>query len=165
MLGSAAPTESLTIIYSDLDFLACAKDNEKPCFRTRTYEDKNSWIGAAKRWLASEAQEISGISEMGRISRNAAQNYNQYMHDKNFGPPLKTRIIGARKGLERIARTYESIGRSVTASNIRNGPIMTLDNLLPHDDKVREGFVNIIPIPQPPLVIEDHVEDVPLDDC
>jgi hypothetical protein len=147
-MTEGVPTESLQALFSDLDFLGSAMDNLKPCFLTRTYEDKDSWIGAAKRWWHKERQEVVGLQYMRSICLNAAQNYCQYHNNRFFGDTLTRKIIAARKGLERIAKTYESIGKVTAANDIRNGPIVTLDNILPRDCLVREGFVNVVISPE-----------------
>lgn len=134
------PTESLTILYTDLGFLAAAMENQKPCFKGRYYVDKNSWIGSLYRLKDVEGQDVSGISNMVSICRRANEHYSSLNEGDNYGEILLEKIIDARKGLERIARTYESLGKTISSENIKNQAILLLDSALPNDVKIREGF-------------------------
>ena len=140
MTSSTVPTESFSVLLTDLGFLARALDGQKPCFKKKYYVTSGSWTGWAYRALDSESQSVNGLAAMISICRRANETYSTYKTDNVHGPKLKTKIIEARKGLDRIRRTYESEGKIIEAENIENQVITLLDNVLPMEDRIREGF-------------------------
>lgn len=139
MSRSVAPI-SLTNLFTDLDFLAGIQDKQKYCFAKRYYVTLN-WLGAIFRILDSEAQDINGIATMEAICTNASEQWTTYKNNKTFGPTLLNKIVAARHGLNKCALTYESLQKNVTASNIRSRAILTLDNTIPYERKIKEGIV------------------------
>lgn len=85
-------------------------------------------------------QSVNGLATMKSIVKNAGEQYEQYSDHKYFGATLLDKIVGARHGLERIAKTYDNVGKNVDASNIRNTAILALDNIIPEDRKISEGI-------------------------
>lgn len=148
------PTVHLDDLFGRLDFLALALPGQKPCFKGEYYIDKQSlyspttWLGPIWRSIDGEKQDVTGNVEITKICTNAAQTYASYKDEDNFGPMLLDKIINARQGLARIAQTYDSIGKRVTASAIRNSGIFILDNIIPHERKILEGIV------LPPVVVK-----------
>lgn len=139
MSRSVAPV-SLTNLFTDLDFLAGIQDKQKYCFAKRYYVTLN-WLGAIFRIIDSEAQDINGIAVMESICSNAAEQWVTYKSNRTFGPTLLNKIVAARHGLNRCAITYESLQKNVTASNIRSRAILTLDNTIPYERKLKEGII------------------------
>lgn len=140
MSSSYVPTESLQNLFTDLDFLSLAMDGQKPCFKGRYYTNADSWIGSLFRMKDGEIQSVNGLATMKSIVKNAGEQYGQYSNHKYFGSTLLEKIVGARHGLERIAKTYDNVGKNVDASNIRNTAILALDNIIPEDRKISEGI-------------------------
>tara|TARA_Y100001970_G_scaffold291389_1_gene428354 strand:- start:367 stop:930 length:564 start_codon:yes stop_codon:yes gene_type:complete len=138
--SSVVPTVHLQNLFNDLDFLGSAKEDEKPCFRDRSYMNKHSWIGTIHRTLNNESQSDVGNGTIYTICLNASQTYDSYKNNKNFGDILLDKIVKARIGLERIARTYESICKSAIARELRNNSILILDSIIPEDRKQKEDL-------------------------
>lgn len=137
---SSVPPVSLSTLYIDLDFLAGINDKQKYCFGGRYYTDPG-WIGTFFRLRDNEKQDVNGIAKMESICKDAAEQYETYKCNKIFGPTLLNKIIAARHGLERCVNTYQSNQKVVTASNITNRAILLLDNIIPHERKIKEGII------------------------
>ena len=137
---SSIPSESLQKLFNDLDFLSASLTNQKPCFKNRFYVDSDSWIGYFWRRIDGENQANSGNSEINSICRNASENYESYKNNKFFGIILLNKIVEARKGLDRIRNTYKKLNQISTVSSINNN-ILILDNVIPIDRKITEGFL------------------------
>ena len=134
------PNETLRVLLMDLDFLANVMENQKYCFKGKYYVDKYSLISMFFRIKDGESQDVNGLSKMGSICKIACETYQQYQSNIHFGPIIINKMIGARKGLERVALTYESLGKIVTAANIRNQGILLLDGAIPKNHRIKEGF-------------------------
>jgi hypothetical protein len=134
------PTESLKNVFIDLDFLSGIMENQKYCFKNRYYVDKKSIFGSIVRMIDSECLDISGITKIGSICKNAVELF-ETIQIPTFKNILQEKIISARKGLERTAITYETLNKNVTASNIRNQGILLLDGVLSNEIKLKEGFI------------------------
>lgn len=146
-MSSPIPTVHLQNLFSDLDFLAIALPGQKPCFKNRYYVEKQiftsptTWFGPIWRGIDGEKQEVVGNNAIDKICKDASQSYESYKNDENFGPILMDKIVAARQGLDIIAKTYESISKTVIASTIRNGGIIILDNTIPRARKLKEGII------------------------
>ena len=137
---TTVPPVSLSTLYTDLDFLAGISDKQKYCFGGRYYTDPG-WIGLLFRLKDNEKQDVNGISKMELICKDAAEQWETYKNNRLFGPTLMNKVIAARHGLQRCVNTYESLQKITTASNIKNRAILLLDNIIPHDRKLREGII------------------------
>lgn len=134
--------ENLRICFNNLDFLAGVKDNQKICFKNRYYVERDGWsgiIGAILRTIENERMDVSGISEIKSICASAIENYNSNFYPE-YREELLDKIVAARKGLNRLKITYESLGKTVVASEIYNSSILDLDKLIPVERKIKEGF-------------------------
>ena len=138
---ASIPTIHLQSLFGDLDFLSGAKDGQKPCFRSRCYVDRTSWMGSGFRLIQGESQSSFGNTEIDTICKNASETYGTYHSDTRFGKILLDKIVAARQGLLKIAKTYEAIGKDTEARNIRNSGILILDAIIPEDRKLKEDII------------------------
>jgi hypothetical protein len=116
-------------------------EGQKPCFvGKRYYVDKDSYWGTFWRSLYGEKQDVIGNTIMQSICTNAVQSYESNKTNKKFESQLLEKIINARKGLDRIKRTYESCGKITTSNSIGNY-MLILDGVIPEKIKISEGFI------------------------
>ena len=126
--------ELLVKCFIDLDFLAGIKDNQKANFRKRYCVEKDGWsglYGSFWRTFENERLNVSGISEIRSICATTFDLYKIYKNNKVYGPKFTSKILAAKRGLERLEQTYKSIGKTVEASQIRNSAIIDLESILP----------------------------------
>jgi hypothetical protein len=138
-MSSLIPPESLQNLFNDLDFLSASSVNQKPCFKNRFYVN-NDLFGYILRKIDGENQCVNGNSSINSICRNASETYMAIKDNKCFSETLMLKIIEARKGIERIRNTYKNLNHITTVSSINNS-LFILDNIIPQDRKIKEGFL------------------------
>lgn len=126
------PSEHLQNLFSDLDFLADAKEGQKPCFYSRTYVDSGSWYGTIYRSFKGECQDTIGGGEIAKICKNALETYDR-IRETEMGKLLLTKIIGAKLGLKRISFTYSQLNKMSAVRSINNSGIIILDMVIPEE--------------------------------
>ena len=135
--------ENLRLLFLRLDLLAGVGDNQKISFKTNQYFDKdgwNGWYGTFSRTLGGERMEVTGIAEVTSICQVAVELYTMYGKDSSYGKTLLNKIVNARKGLNRLKLTYDSIGKTMAGSSINTSGILVLDSIIPDSRKLTEGF-------------------------
>lgn len=139
-MTDSIPPESLQDLFVDLDFISSAMIGQKPCFKNRYYVSGDSYVGYWLRRLDGENQGVNGNSKINSICRNASESYLSYGNNVYYGSALLDKIVEARKGLDRIRSTYRNLNQISTVSSINNS-ILILDNVIPKDRKIFEGFL------------------------
>lgn len=151
--------ESLLELFTDLDFLSLAANDQKPCFKTKTYSNSNSYVSSFYRYMNGESISSNGITKMESIVKRTKEHYLIHGSDKHNINILLNKIQGAITGLKKIANTYETIGKYSDALKIRNNIIVPLQKILV-DDPVFSKKIRVNNLVQ----IEEKNEDIEEDD-
>jgi hypothetical protein len=83
--------------------------------------------------------DVTGIGKINSIAKVACENWSHYERTQ-FAKTLMDKIVGARHGLARLANTYESLDKPVSANSIRISGVLVLDMIIPPDRKRLEGI-------------------------
>lgn len=91
-------------VFEISSFIAHARPMMKPCFRTRSYVTKDSWLGAIFRRFHGESAML-GALQIQRISERLSSSLQQY-RGKIWEPTIRTHLIEFLKGVKIIQETY-----------------------------------------------------------
>jgi hypothetical protein len=91
-------------VFEISSFIAHARPMMKPCFRTRTYVTKDSWIGAIFRRFHGESAML-GALQIQRISERLSSSLQQY-RGKIWEPTIRNHLVDFLKGVKIIQETY-----------------------------------------------------------
>jgi hypothetical protein len=127
-------------LFETMDFLSSAKKDSKPCFNTRQYVDRNSYIGALIRWFNGEKQSTHGNIIIRNCCESASQAYTSYIGTE-YEKIILNKIIELRKGLVEIQNTYSKDTREIDTVNHINNSIMILDLKIPFTEKIKHGII------------------------
>uniref|UniRef100_A0A6C0BCZ0 Uncharacterized protein n=1 Tax=viral metagenome TaxID=1070528 RepID=A0A6C0BCZ0_9ZZZZ len=141
--------ENLRLLFLRLDLIAGVKDNQKISFKTNTYVDKDAWIGSILRTIQNERMEVSGISEISSICQCSVELYEMYGSSPPYGKILMNKIVDARRALNKLMLTYNSIGKNMVGSSINTSGILVLDSIIPDERRIAEGFSTLEEIGDP----------------
>ena len=104
----AVHTEMLPPELRDLfeisSFIAHAKPSTKPCFRTRSYVSKDSWMGALYRRLHGESAML-GALQIQRIAERLSSSLYAYQ-GKIWEQTIRSHLTDFLKGVRVIEETY-----------------------------------------------------------
>lgn len=119
-------------IFCDLDFLAGVGEKQKICFNKKCYVDSDSYYGILYRTISGESMETTGILKLSNICECSKQTF--YKEKNNLPPEVlqifEQKILQAKSGLERLARTYDSAGKICIVNSIKNYGIFVLDSCI-----------------------------------
>jgi hypothetical protein len=130
----------LLSLFEMMDFLGSARKDGKPCFHSKRYVDRNSYIGAVIRWINGEKQSTYGNAIIRNCCEETSQAYSSYV-GTDFEHIILDKMINLYRGLEQIALTYEKDEHEIdTVNHIRNS-LMIINMKIPHNIKVQNGLV------------------------
>lgn len=128
--------DNISKLIVDMDFIAAAKVQCKPCFKTRTYVHKDSWIGAGYRLFYGEtALECTRFIEnlclkvANILVVNTGNDYHNILIDK---------ILLFRLGIMNLLETYKDDIDIVSSLNIS---LLSITLMLPDNIKVKHNIV------------------------
>jgi hypothetical protein len=140
MTSSTTIPLHLLTLFETMDFISSAKKDCKPCFNTRQYVDRNSYLGAFIRWINGEKQSTYGNNIIRHCCESASQAYSSYI-GTDYEPIILNKMIELRKGLIEIQSTYSKDTKEIDTVNHINNSIMILDLKIPLSEKIKNGII------------------------
>lgn len=128
--------ERLLSLFKSMDFLAQARENDKPCFKNACYVQSNAPLGWLMRWWYCEKQSTNGNSYVRACCKEAVEAFEQYEgHD--LGKVILEKMLAMRVGIMALVRTYE---REIATANDLKLSVLLLDMAIPEAAKVAAGI-------------------------
>ena len=103
-VGNSFIPPELVDLFEISSFVAAAKPYSKPCFRTKTFVSKDSWIGAIYRRFYGENAMI-GAMYIQRIAERLASALKNYK-GQVWEPAIRKHTTDFAKGIKVIQETY-----------------------------------------------------------
>lgn len=123
-------------LFEDINFIASATKDGKPCFNTREYVDHESFLGIFKRMYYSENRQgaIQTIRDCCIISVEFLELYK----DTVYEPLIIKKILNMRQGLVEIANTYSKKHSNISVVNHIKDSIILIDMKLKPEEESKQ---------------------------
>jgi hypothetical protein len=133
-------------LFDQMEFIAAAKKNSKPCFGGGYYVDKDSWVGSFWRTFSGEKQNTRGNTIVRECCNQAVQCHTTHTGTET-GNLILDKMIYLRVGIMSLIDTYSKKDADIsTVSSLKNS-IIILDTRIPRNILIERGIV------QPPFVM------------
>ena len=144
--GSTTIPPLLQSVLEKAAWLGSAEDDQKPCFKDKTFVSANGWKDAWKRYWYEE-NGVDGANQTKAICNELISSLETYKRNSKLREIVINAIIKLYYGLCKIHQTYATRKKSVVASGIDTS-ILLLETALPDDVKARNGIISRLNRPE-----------------